>query len=69
MMKAVRTSETSVYFNEITLRFIPEDSNLKNILSQTHVLANFKMCFNAADTFQTRCVLCHLHMSLGLVFI
>jgi hypothetical protein len=25
VMKAVRTSETSVYFNETTRRYIPED--------------------------------------------
>jgi hypothetical protein len=28
LMKAVRTSETSVYYNETTRRYIPEDSNL-----------------------------------------
>jgi hypothetical protein len=27
-MKAVRTSETSAYFNDITQRFIPESCNL-----------------------------------------
>jgi hypothetical protein len=27
-MEAVRTSETSVYSNEITLRYIPEGSHL-----------------------------------------
>jgi hypothetical protein len=29
MMKEVRTSETSVYFNEITQRYIPEDCHLQ----------------------------------------
>jgi hypothetical protein len=29
MMEAVRTSETSVYFNETTWRYIPEGSNLQ----------------------------------------
>jgi len=28
MMEAVRTSETSVYYNETTRRYIPEGSNL-----------------------------------------
>jgi hypothetical protein len=28
MMEAVRTSETSVYFNETTWRYIPEDYHL-----------------------------------------
>jgi hypothetical protein len=27
-MEAIRTSETSVYSNETTLRYIPEDSKL-----------------------------------------
>jgi hypothetical protein len=30
MMEAVRTSETSVYSNEITRRYIPEGSHLHN---------------------------------------
>jgi hypothetical protein len=32
MMEAVLTSETSVYYNETTLLYIPEDSNLQRLL-------------------------------------
>jgi hypothetical protein len=31
MMEAVRTSETSVYFNNTTLHYIPEDCDLNNL--------------------------------------
>jgi hypothetical protein len=35
MMKAVRTSETSVYFNETTLRYIPEGCHTSISISRT----------------------------------
>jgi hypothetical protein len=43
MMEAVRTSETSVYLNETTRRYIPEDSKLhtrrrENLKSHTNFL-------------------------------
>jgi hypothetical protein len=31
MMEAVRTSETSVYSNDTTRRYMPEDSNIQEI--------------------------------------
>jgi hypothetical protein len=38
MMEAVRTSETSVYFNEPIRRYIPEGSRLPNGGSPAHAL-------------------------------
>jgi hypothetical protein len=35
MMEAVHTSEISVYFNETTWRYIPEDSKLQKYISIT----------------------------------
>jgi hypothetical protein len=34
MMEAVRTSETSVYSNETTRRYIPEDSIFKTFVTK-----------------------------------
>jgi hypothetical protein len=42
MTKAVRTSHASVYFNETTQRYIPEDSHLHNF---EHV-PNFNTCLS-----------------------
>jgi hypothetical protein len=46
MMEAVRTSETSVYSNEATRRYIPEDSKL--YLFHSHLA----ICFIYRDNFR-----------------
>jgi hypothetical protein len=39
MIKAVRTSETSVYSNEIIRRYILEGSNFQGILTRSRVIS------------------------------
>jgi hypothetical protein len=70
MMEAVRTSETLVYSNETTRRYIPEDSNphtrhRENLKSHIETL-NLK---RAVFLFQYRLTLRHLERSVLFVFV
>jgi hypothetical protein len=58
-MEAVRTSETSVYSNETTRRYIPEDSNLhtrhrKDLKSHIFVYSLFNDALSVSNTIQRR---------------
>jgi hypothetical protein len=53
VMEAVRTSETSIYFNETTLRYIPEDSHIHTGCLMNEILLAI-VCRKNSENFKRR---------------
>jgi hypothetical protein len=75
MMEAVHTSETSIYYNVTTRRFIPEDStlltrnreNLKSGANVIEYLNKLKRLVSLSPLFVSSAYLC-LHSGRSLLF-